>query len=384
MTLEIYRRHNKDYCTSSDSIRCKPLNANCPIYVRGIAPTGVYVRGSLKIWAKRIIRDEADARKFIEKWEREARTPESIHVPLTKWRDDFMADAASQNLDSETIRKYKYLFKQLIEFADAKNLHHVRQFDVVATASFRATWKISPRTAAATLGRLRSIMNFAVARDWLSKNPAKELKPPQVPVSDVQPFTKDEMKRILAAAKDDPRTYAFIVTMRASGLRISDVTVLDITALSDDNRLRLIQTKTRRAVTILLGDADAAILRSVAHLNPNKQYFFQTGNAELAAATDMWRERIKAVFKAAGIKGGKPHTFRHTFAAEFLAMGKSIFDLQRLLGHESVKTTEKFYSKFIKANQDRLDSETKATHHWRAGLETAAPGNVRPISGKRG
>ena len=54
-------------------------------------------------------------------------------------------------------------------------------------------------------------------------------------------------------------------------------------------------------------------------------------------------------------------------------MGKSIFDLQRLLGHESVKTTEKFYSKFIKANQDRSDSETNATHDWRAGLETAAP-----------
>ena len=78
-------------------------------------------------------------------------------------------------------------------------------------------------------------------------------------------------------------------------------------------------------MNILLGDADAAILRSVAHLNPNKHFFFQTGKAELAAATDMWRERIKAVFKAAGIKGGKPHTFRHTFAAEFLADGQEHF-----------------------------------------------------------
>ena len=192
------------------------------------------------------------------------------------------------------------------------------------------------------------------------------------------------MKRILAAAKSDPRAYAFIVTMRASGLRISDVAKLAVSELGKDNRLRLTQTKTRKEVNILLGDADAAILRAAAPLNSNKQYFFQTGDAKLTSVTGWWSERLKEVFKAAGIPDGHSHQLRHTFAAEFLAMGKSIQDLSKLLGHDSVNTTIKHYNKWIQAAQDRLDVEVASTHDWRLAVEDAPKGNVVQLAGKRG
>jgi integrase/recombinase XerD len=305
------------------------------------------------------------------------------NATIEKWRDDDLANAAHENLSPETIRKHSYMFKSLVAFAQKHNIHTVRGFDVATTRTFRGTWKVSPRTSRAMLTTLRSLMKFAVSNKWMAENPAKELKPPQVPDSNAKPFDKDEMRRILAAAKSDPRTYAFIVTMRASGLRISDVTKLAVSELGDDNRLRLIQTKTRKAVNILLGDADAAVLRSVAHLNPNKKFFFQTGEAKSTSAAGNWSDRLKEVFKAAKVPDGHSHQFRHTFSAEFLAMGKSIQDLSKLLGHDSVNTTIKHYNKWIQAAQDRLDVEVAGTHDWRKDVEDAPKDNVRQMGGKQ-
>lgn len=385
MKVTMYRKHNPEAgCTSKDTQTCRPTNAYCPIYIRGCGPDGQYVRGPLKRILKTgfIVRDWKQAQKLVEAWEEGK--PSIANASIEKWRDDFLANARHEKLAPETIRKYVYMFKRLLAFAQENGIHTARGFDVATTTAFRATWKVGPRTSRAALTCLRSIMKFAVARDWLAKNPAKELKPPKVGDSDVIPFTKDEMKRILAAAKSDPRAYAFIVTMRASGLRISDVAKLAVSELGKDNRLRLTQTKTRKEVNILLGDADADILRAAAPLNTNKQYFFQTGDAKLTSVTGWWSDCLKEVFKAAGIPDGHSHQLRHTFAAEFLAMGKSIQDLAKLLGHDSVNTTIKHYNKWIQAAQDRLDVEVASTHDWRQAVEDAPKGNVVQLGGKRG
>jgi integrase/recombinase XerD len=380
MNVTMYRKHHPKNCKSKDTQICKN---QCPIWIRGTAPNGNYVRGPVNKTIRGngpIEHDWERATKTVNTWE----NGEALvaNATIEKWRDDYLANAVHENLAPETIRKHAYMFKRLVAFAQDHNIRTVRGFDVATTTSFRATWKVSPRTSRASLTCLRSLMKFAVARDWLSKNPAKELKSPQVPDSNAKPFDKDEMKRILAAAKSDPRTYAFIVTMRASGLRISDVTKLAVSELGDDNRLRLVQTKTRKAVNILLGDADAAVLRSVAHLNPNKKFFFQTGEAKSTSAAGNWSERLKEVFKAAKVPDGHSHQFRHTFSAEFLAMGKSIQDLSKLLGHDSVNTTIKHYNKWIQAAQDRLDVEVADTHDWRKDVEGTPKDNVRQMGRK--
>jgi site-specific recombinase XerD len=77
------------------------------------------------------------------------------------------------------------------------------------------------------------------------------------------------------------------------------------------------------------------------------------------------------------------HQLRHTFAAEFLAVGKSIQDLSKLLGHDSVNTTIEHCNKWIQANQDRLDAVVASTHDWRQAVEDAPKANVVQLAGKR-
>ncbi len=62
---------------------------------------------------------------------------------------------------------------------------------------------------------------------------------------------------------------------------------------------------------------------------------------------------------SAGLVGGghmMSHRLRDTFAVDLLEKGNPLEEVSKLLGHESIKTTERHYAKWVKGRQDRLDS----------------------------
>jgi site-specific recombinase XerC len=175
---------------------------------------------------------------------------------------------------------YKLLFRQLIAFATDRGISLANNIDLDALTKFRATWKLEPLTALKTLERLRSIYKFAVKRKMVSENYALDLVPPEVEENPTLPFPEEEMLRIIKASvsdKADRRINAFILTMRYSGLRISDVSTLSTDSL-EGNRLRLHQTKTGVFVSVLIPPDVAEALRAVRHKNP--KYFFWSGTSE--------------------------------------------------------------------------------------------------------
>jgi integrase len=176
---------------------------------------------------------------------------------------------------------------------------------------------------------------------------------PEVKSNPTLPFSDKEMEAILKAATD-ARTNAFIQVMRHSGLRISDVTTLATSSL-DGRRLSLHQAKTGQPVSILLAKPVADGLRRVEHHNP--QYFFWSGTSKVQAAVSVWRKRLSTVFTDAKIKDGHSHRFRDTFAVALLTSGVSLESVSQLLGHQSIKITQRHYAPWVKARQDALDKE---------------------------
>jgi integrase len=57
----------------------------------------------------------------------------------------------------------------------------------------------------------------------------------------------------------------------------------------------------------------------------------------------------------AKLNGAHPHRFRDTFAVELLKSGTPMEDVSILLGHSSIKVTEKHYAPWVSARQNRLD-----------------------------
>ena len=68
-----------------------------------------------------------------------------------------------------------------------------------------------------------------------------------------------------------------------------------------------------------------------------------------------------ALPKEAGVHGGHPHRFRDTFAVELLLKGVPMERVSILLGHSSVKVTEKHYSPWVRARQEQLEADVRRT-----------------------
>ena len=359
--LTTYRRHNeKCQYESRSEYRCK-----CPIWVTGTSQHngrlfGKEVRHGQFVRMRTKLRDWNRAQEMVRKWDVDGELPKKRErVTVDDWKTRFLAVAEADNLSNETIRKYKLLFKQMEAYSSAKGITYADQFDLSALDDFRATWKDGALSASKKIERLRSVFKFGVKRGFIEKNVAEDMTTPEVKLSPTLPFSEKEMMAILKAAKDS-RTNTFIQVMRHSGLRISDVTTLAVSSLSG-RRLQLHQAKTGQPVSLLLPEDVANHLRSVTRKNP--RYFFWTGTSKVPAAVSVWRKRLATVFTSAKIKNGHTHRFRDTFAVALLTQGVSLESVSQLLGHQSIKITQRHYSPWVKARQEALDKELERALH---------------------
>jgi|HubBroStandDraft_1064217.scaffolds.fasta_scaffold04631_10 integrase/recombinase XerD len=190
-------------------------------------------------------------------------------------------------------------------------------------------------------------------RKWITENPALDLDIPKIKREPTLPFTDSEVERILEAATDE-KTRALILLMLNSGLRISDAAMLKVGSL-DGSRVRLHQTKTGEPVSVLIPDDVAEALGNLPKAAAG--YFFFTGKSEAVNYASNWQPKLDEVFTRAGISDGHSHRFRDTFAVRLLTAGVSLESVSRLLGHNSIKTTEESYSPWVKVRQDALDRE---------------------------
>jgi integrase/recombinase XerD len=303
------------------------------------------------------VRDWTKAQEDLRRYELGEMEPRSV-VTVSLWREKFLADCESRNLTSATLRKYRITFAHLEKYTATKSIAAISQLKLDDLTEFRSTWKDAPLSGSKKLERLRSMYRFALKRKWVGENLALDLKRSKVPDNPTLPFSDAEMKAILHAAKNSTRyaaqeTYAFILMMRYSGLRISDVTTLTRESISG-RRLNLYTAKTGEPVSMLLPPAVADALHKVKSTNP--KYYFWSGESTPEGGASLWRGRLAKVFKDGKVKGGHSHRFRDTFAVALLSSGVTMQDVSTLLGHRSIKITQKHSSPWDQSRQNALDT----------------------------
>jgi len=241
MPLVLYRRHTKRCRSKRPEHDREWRKCDCPIWVEGQLDR--WLRQSLKTsnWqrASEIVRD-AEA---VGRW-----TPTAELVPasalsggkesvsLVAACERFLADAEhGRRISSSTLTKYRRLFVLLNEYCSARGRLRMDEIDVDTLRGFRGSWNIGARTAAKQLERLKSFFRFAVESEWIAKNPALALKPPELKETQKRPFEPEEVEAIFAeCAKRGDDLLAFAMLLRYSGLRIGDAAWLEADRVKGD------------------------------------------------------------------------------------------------------------------------------------------------------
>ena len=97
--------------------------------------------------------------------------------------------------------------------------------------------------------------------------------------------------------------------------------------------------------------------------NRHPDYIFWDGRSERETTVKSWNRVFRKLFTAADppIKGGHPHRFRDTFAVALLLTGVDLSHVSILLGHASIKITERHYAPWVEARQEQLEADVQRT-----------------------
>jgi site-specific recombinase XerD len=363
MTLTLYRRHKKT-CPNFGKLRNdKQAKCNCKIWADGIIE-GREVRMSLDL------RDWSKAERLKIRMEDGEPTECTAAITLAHAWTSLLADLEARKLSNQTVRKYKLLKRQMEAYGTDRGLVLLAQFNLDVLSRFRATWKDGPRTASKKLERLRAFFRFAHDRQWVETNPATRIRLPKVSIRPTMPLTNDELVKILTACDglqvstpiegklNAHRLKTLILLMRYTGMRVSDAVMLTTDRL-DGKRLFLYTQKTGVPVYTVLPDSVLFALEATPRVTDTR--YFWSGNSKRESVICHWQMRLKKVFDLAGISKGLgnavSHRLRDTFAVELLLAGVPIERVSILLGHQSVRITEKHYSPWVRARQEQLEAD---------------------------
>jgi site-specific recombinase XerD len=381
--LKIYRRHRKscNHRAAGRSYR----RCQCPIWVDGTL-------GHKRVLKSLNTRDWDTAFETSREWElagQESANEDDISVETAT--AEFIADAEARELHERTIYKYRFLFRQMCSFCEVEGITRLRQLDVRLLRKFRTEWKDHNLAALKKLERLRSFYRFAISNKWVEDNPAKSLKSPSIEDRRTLPYSNEEMFRILSAVetwiaeappqnRDNARRLrALIFLLRYSGLRIGDAVGCS-TNLLTDGKLRLHTQKTGSHVYVPLPPFVVAALDACPRMS--ESYWFWTGNGKLSTAVGDWQGRLLNLSSIAKVGHLHAHRFRDTFAVALLLEGVPVERIAILLGHSSIKVTEKHYSPWIRERQEQAESDVRATWAHDPVVALAATNDTRLIHGK--
>jgi integrase/recombinase XerD len=229
--------------------------------------------------------------------------------------------------------------------------------------------RYSSATVARVLAAIRGFHRYLVREGIVSGDPAEPVGSPRVPRALPKALSQVEVESLLGAVVLDGaasiRDRAILETLYAAGLRISEMTALNVEDLDlDDATVRCLGKGSKERV-VPIGRAAVDALRTyltqargaLAKGRSDPGLFLNARGRRLTRQ-GCWKLLKKYATRASLTRRISPHTLRHSFATHLLDGGADIRAVQELLGHASVSTTQVY----TLVSQEKLRAVYDAAH----------------------
>jgi len=212
-------------------------------------------------------------------------------------------------------------------------------------------------TVARKVAAIKSFFHYLVAESEIKEDPTYSLDSPKVKKRLPKAITPGEIDRLLQApaAESGPkaqRDMALLEMLYASGMRVTELVSLNLSDVDLDNEngatVRVKGKKANAKARVIPINSSAAEVieyyikngREQLAIDPNAEALFLNNRGQRLTRQGLWliiKHYVEAVSISAEVT---PHTLRHSFAAHKLSQGKSLQDIQKLLGHANISTTQ--------------------------------------------
>ena len=208
---------------------------------------------------------------------------------------------------------------------------------------------LSPATLARNLTSIKRLHQYLLVKNVCKHNPSEVLEPPKIERKLPDILTPKEITALMETSDiSDPigmRERALLELLYATGMRVTELTDLRINAVRLEVNLVQIAGKHMRLVPIGAQAVRAlqAYLRSGRphHVRPESgNHVFLNAQGGPLSRMSAWKTIKQAAERAKLDKEVSPHTLRHSFATHLLEGGANLRDVQELLGHADISTTQ--------------------------------------------
>ncbi len=259
-----------------------------------------------------------------------------------------------KGLSPRTVEAYGRDLQRWVGFISARGKaspREVRRQEVTAFLEELRRGGLSARSVARVTAALRGFQRFLLEMDMPELAPFTDLPSPRLPQRLPRVLSQREVEKLLdQPVVEDPRGLrdrAILETLYGSGIRISELTGLDLEDLDLREREMRVMGKGAKERVVPVGEASANALREYLALarpklsrSPSQRALFLNQRGGRLTRQGAW-EVVKKYAARAGLKDRMtPHTLRHSCATHLLENGADLRHIQELLGHASIATTQ--------------------------------------------
>lgn len=282
------------------------------------------------------------------------------------WLEDGLAD-----LTLAAYRRDLTTFGAWLETERQHGLDAAVTGDIEAYLAWRFTRRTQPRSAARYTSTLKRFYRYLLRENLIAADPTLNLDSPKLPRALPKTLTEADVERLLDSADVNTslglRDRAMLETLYATGLRVSELVGLKLTAVNLNDGVLRVTGKGNKDRLVPLGEeavqwlkrylADARPLLMEKNLS---DAVFVTARGGGMTRQGFWY-LIRRRAQAAGItRPLSPHTLRHAFATHLLNHGADLRVVQMLLGHSDISTTQ-IYTHVARERMKQLHAQ----HHPR-------------------